>query len=320
MATAEQYLATVQPPLVLKPDSLEHPPQIFTDRYAALNALRELFRTIAPEADNAGIVIETFLPGATVAFSAFVDGNTALPLLPARVYDQLTTQTDTIDAPGMGAHTSTSEYAQRLRTYLDQRIMQPLLAALRSESIPYWGILGIDCVITAQGPRVANLRCSMHDGEAQVVLPRLEDDILDIIRATAARRLDQLPPLRWRNQASVGIALVAQGYPHHFPTGSTLEGLANIEPGTLVFHDQTHNPLGMVYTPTVNRGPGAFSRLIMGNTNPSASLVTSGGHVLMVVALGDDLAGARARVLKNVQEISFAGRTYRDDIGLHEFR
>jgi phosphoribosylamine--glycine ligase len=159
----------------------------------------------------------------------------------------------------------------------------------------------------------------MRDMEAQVVLPRLENDLLDLVQATIARRLDQLPPLRWREEASVGIALVVQGYPNHFPVGSTITGLTELEPGTLVFHDQTHNPLGLEYQPAGHRGPAVLSRLIMGMEPPGSTITTTGGHVLTVVAPGATLDEARARALQSAAQIDFVGRHYRQDIGVGAF-
>jgi phosphoribosylamine--glycine ligase len=190
---------------------------------------------------------------------------------------------------------------------------------MQRENLPYWGVLGIDCVVTDQGPLITGLRCNMRDMEAQVVLPRLEEDLLALIRATISRRLDQLPPMRWRDEASVGIALVSHGYPNHFPVGSPII-FSDIEPGVLAFHDQTANPLGMQYRPAGHRGPPALSKLIMGMEQPGSQIVTTGGHVLTVVALGATLQGARGRALINAERISFSGRSYRDDIGQREFR
>jgi phosphoribosylamine--glycine ligase len=151
-----------------------------------------------------------------------------------------------------------------------------------------------------------------------VLLPRLEDDLLLLVQHAIARRLDQLPPLRWLDQASVGIGLVAQGYPHHFPVGGAVGGLSDIDAGVLVFHSHTHNPNGLRYTPQA-RGRSGLASLLMGSgaTNPMIS--TSDGHVLTVVALSATGNGARGRALINAERISFPGRYFRGDIGQKEF-
>ncbi len=315
---AEKYLATQPLPVVVRADHPALGSGIYRDRYTALSALRDLFAEHTLDGGNHGVVIEEFLEGIHLSFSALTDGHTALPLLPTRIYSRLNEDDYTTHAPGMGAHTGTSAYAQKLQTYLHQQLMLPIVAALKRENLPYWGILGLDCIITRQGPYITALRCNMRDMEAQVVLPRLEDDWLDLVQATIARRLDRVPPLRWKNEASVGIALVAQGYPNHFPVGSTIRGLDAIEPGVLIFHDRTYNPFGLTYQPD-EHAQGALSKLLMGTLQPTTQLTTTGGHVLTVVALNQQIEIARRQALRNAEQISFTGRSFRHDIGRYDF-
>ncbi len=320
LSTAEKFLAVHPLPVVLKADHPAGGGGVYQDRYAALEALRQLFVEQPVESSSNGVVIEEFLPGIRVCFSALTDGTTALPLLPVRIYDQLSAAPDAPPAPNIGAITGNSTYTQRLGAYLHSHLIQPLVAAIGREGLPYWGILGIDCIVTEQGPRITALRCSLRDMEAQVVLPRLHDDLMPLFQAAIARRLDQTPPLRWRDEASVGIAVVAQGYPHHYPLGAQVEGLSDIDDGVLVFHDKTHNPGGLRYAP-VAHGGGMFGLGRQGGMlGATTGISISGGHVLTVVALGATLNGARGRALLNAERIAFAGRTFREDIGLDEFR
>jgi phosphoribosylamine--glycine ligase len=314
---AEKYLASQALPVVLKPDLTTDASGTYKDRYAALKGLKEIFAT-RPLDGSSGVVIEEFLPGVRVSFSAFTDGRTAVPLLPVRLYEYNADGDTGSFAPGMGAHTSTSTYAHKLRDYLHQRLMLPILAALNHDNLPYWGILGIDCIITERGPRITTIRCSMKDMEAQVVLPRLEDDLVTVIQATISQRLSQLPPLTWSNEPSVGVAVVSEGYPHNFPVGSPLDGLTDIDQGVLVFHDQTHNPFGLTYTAMRGRDP--LSKLLMGSGIPEKPTLTiTGGHVLTVVARGATLQAARERAIANAERIRFSGRHYRRDIGTRDF-
>jgi phosphoribosylamine--glycine ligase len=193
--------------------------------------------------------------------------------------------------------------------------MEPLVAALGREGLPYWGFIGVECVVTAQGPRVTGLRCGLRTMEAEAVLPRLEDDLLPLIEAAITRRLAQAPTPRWRDEASVALGLVAQGYPHHFPYGAQVQGLNEVDQGVFVFHDQTHNPAGLRYSSaTGGGGMAAFGQA------PFGAVTVTGGHVATVVALGATLAGARGRALLNAERVSFPGRMYREDVGAHEFR
>jgi phosphoribosylamine--glycine ligase len=321
LATAEKYLAAQTLPVMLKADHPDVPNSVYHDRYAALTGLRDLFGARTIEGDSEGVVIEEFLPGMQVSFSCFTDGKTVLPLLPTRMYNHLEAGDRGDFAAGMGAHTSTSAYAHKLKDYMHQKLMLPIIAALQSENLPYWGILGIDCIITQRGPRITTLRCGMNDMEAQVVLPRLEDDLLPIIQATIAHRLHTVPPLHWRDEATVGIALVPQGYPHHFAVGNPIGGLTEIEQGILVFHHETHNPFGMEYNPASHRGPDPLARLLMGagSSTNAAAMTTTGGHVLTDVARGATLQEAHQRAVLNAERITFAGRLFRNDIGAQDF-
>ncbi|NTW02282.1 MAG: ATP-grasp domain-containing protein [Oscillochloris sp.] len=320
LPTAEKFLAAQNLPVVLKSDHPAGGGGIYKDRYAALEGLRSLFINRPIEGSSHGVVIEEYLPGITVSFSAIIDGSTALPLLPVRIYDQLDASPNSPRAPGMGAITGNSSYAQRLSAHLHSHLISPIVSALAQEGLPYWGILGIDCIITDQGPRIITLRCSLRDMEAQVVLPRLEDDLVPVIEAAISRRLHQMPPLRWRDEASVGVALVAQGYPYHFATGGAMRGLNDVDEGVLVFHDQTYNPAGLRYTPASRGGGGILSNLIMGSSSTTPDITITGGHVATVVGLGATLNGARGRALLNAERINFASRIYREDVGSHEFR
>lgn len=315
LATAEKYLAARPLPALIRADSPAGGEGVYHDRYAALEAVRAAFAERPVEGSSAGVVIEEYTPGVTVSFSALTDGSTTLPLLPVRTYDRLGPEPDSPEAPGMGAISGNSAYAQKLGAFLQTRIMQPLVAALGREGLPYWGFIGVDCVVTGHGPLVSGLRCSLRCMEAEAVLPRLEDDLLPMVEAAITRRLDRVPQPRWRDEASVALGLVAHGYPHHHAYGAAVQGLSEVDQGVLVFHDQTHNPAGLRYGPAA-RGGG----LLAAGSSAFGAVTATGGHVATVVAMGATLAGARGRALLNAERISFPGRTYREDVGAHEFR
>ena len=321
LATAEKYLATLPLPVMIKADQPDAGEAWYADRYAALEGLRELFASHTLEGPSDGVVIESHLSGPRVVMSAFTDGHTAVPLLPVRLYDHVAEGDGGAPGRGVGAHTSNSTFARKLGEYLHEKFIKPVVAGLARDGLPYWGFLGIDCVITAQGPRLIGLHASMRDGEAQVVLPRLEDDLLPWIEAMIARRLHDLPAPRWSPMASVGIGLMARGYPHHFPVGAPIRGVEDLDEGVLAFHSATENPAGLRYTPRLSRGAGGIGLPgfpLFGGGGPS-TLRTTGGLVMTVVALGATLAGTRGRALINAERIAFEGRIFRGDIGAKEF-
>jgi phosphoribosylamine--glycine ligase len=321
LATAEKYLATQPLPVIIKADNPEAGEAWYDDRYAALEGLRELFSARTLDAPNAGVVIESYLRGPRVVLSALTDGRTAIPLLPARLYDHVEDGDRGAAGRGVGAHTSNSTFARKLAEYLHEKLIKPVVAALARDGLPYWGFLGVDCVIAEQGPRLIGLHSSMREGEAQVVLPRLEDDLLPWIQATIAQRLHDMPAPRWSPTASVGIGLMARGYPYHFPVGGAVHGLEDLDDGVLAFHSATANPAGLRYTSRLSRGPAGIELPgfpFFGGGAPTA-LHTTGGLVMTIVAQGATLAGARGRALVNAERVVFDGRAFRGDIGAKEF-
>jgi phosphoribosylamine--glycine ligase len=319
LAIAEKYLAAQPLPVMIKGDHPAAGEAVFHDRYAALEGLRELFSVRPIEGPSNGVVIEAYLAGPRVVLSAFTDGRSAVPLLAVRLYDRVESDDSGPVARGIGAHTGASNLAQRITEYLHQRAILPLVAALAKDGLPYWGILSIDCIVTAEGPRLTAVRSSMREGEAQVVLPRLEDDLLPWIQAMIAQRLHEQSPPRWAPMATVGIGLIARGYPAFFPTGGVVSGFESLDEGVLVFHSATENPAALRYTPArySSRSGGLFG--LMGSSPLTPTLRVAGGHVVTVVASGATLAGARGRALVNAEQIVFEGRTFRDDIGAKEF-
>jgi len=322
-ATAEKYLATQPLPVMIKADDSAAGEGIYTDRYAALQALHELFAARAPDGGNQGVVIESALQGARVVLSAFTDGRTAVPLLPVRLYDRVEENDGGASAYGIGAHTSDSTFARKLAAYLHEKLVMPVVAGLIQDQLPFWGILGVDCIITDRGPRLTAIRAGMHEGEAQVVLPRLEDDLLPWVQAMIAQRLHEQPAPRWSPTASVGIGLFARGYPHHFPMGGAISGIEMLDEGVLAFHSGTENSAGLRYIPRLSRGGGnsllGGLGLFSTGTSSGGALYTTGGLVMTIVATGATLAGARGRALINAERIMFEGRTFRGDIGAKEF-
>jgi phosphoribosylamine--glycine ligase len=322
LATAERFLASQALPVIIKADHPSGGEQIYTDRYAALEGLRTSFAA-RPLDHQGGVVIEAYLEGARVVCSAFADGRTAVGLLPVRLYDRAELSPAAPVAVGIGAHTSSTSFSRQLGEYLQRVFLQPCVDGLTRDGLPNWGILSIDCIITSAGPRATALRFAMHESEAQVVLPRLDEDLLPWLEAMFAQRLHERPPPRWSSTASVGIGLFARGYPISYPYGGVIRGLDELDEGVLAFHSATANPAAVLqYTP--RRGSTnlnqALGRLFgMTGAGASSDLHSTGGLVMTIVAQGATLAGARGRALVNAERIRFDGCTFREDLGAKEF-
>jgi phosphoribosylamine---glycine ligase len=322
LATAEKFLAAQPLPVIIKADSPSGGEQIYQDRYAALAGLRSLFAAPSLEAGQ-GVVIEAFLPGARVVLSAFCDGKTAVPLLPTRLYDRVGDGETGALAPGVGAHTGASNFARQLSDYMHRRLLARVVEGLAAEGLPCWGIIGVDCIVTADGPRVTGLHFAFREGEAEVVLPRLQDDLAPWLQAMLAQRLHELPPPQWSPTPSVGMGIFAAGYPISFPYGGAIRGLDELDEGVLAFHHATANPaVMMMYTPKRSQADlnQTIGRLFgMGGLGVGSGLHSTGGLVMTVVAQGATLAGARGRALINAERIQFEGRSFRSDVAVKEF-
>ena len=316
LAMAEKFLASVPLPVMIKADHPNGGEAVYHERYAALSGLRELFAARPVDETSNGVVIEQFLEGPRVVLSTFTDGRTAVPLLATRLYDRVHADKQSPLAAGIGAHTSTSRYAHLLTDFLHQKFIMPILDGLAAESMPVWGVLGVDCIITPHGPRLTAIRYSMREGEAQVVLPRLEDDMLPWVQAMIAQRLHDMPAPCWQPVASVGIGMYARGYPHHFPVGGPINGLETLDDGVLAFHSATENPNGLRYQP---RASGTNLLGLHFGMPSNTGLRTDGGLVLTVVATAPTLAEAREQVLANAARVLFDGCSFREDIGANEF-
>ncbi|HYF65896.1 MAG TPA: phosphoribosylglycinamide synthetase C domain-containing protein [Herpetosiphonaceae bacterium] len=327
-ATAERYLAAHSLPVMLAGDYPSEFDGAYMDRGSAMAALEGIFALPPRDGHFRGVVIEAPPAGPTVSFSCLTDGATLLPLLPARIYDRLDDGDGGWAAPGMGAHTSSSPLLGKVGEYIHKLVMEPLLAALRQENLAWWGVLGVDCAVTAEGPKVMRIRTTLGDPEAQAVLPRLEDDLFPLIAACNNRTLHTLPPLRWKPGASVGVTLVAQGYPHSFPTGMSIGGISDLEPGVMAFHSETVNPSGLSYVSVQMQMPEkrslitgfgeALSDAMLVRPTGPTQLSTMGGRALTVVALGDSLEAARARAYANLGRITMQRSYNRTDIAAGE--
>ena len=174
-------------------------------------------------------------------------------------------------------------------------IVRPTVAAMAAEGAPYTGVLFVGLMITREGPRVIEFNCRFGDPECQALLPRLEEDLLALLLAAATGK--GLPPaLAWSRRASVCVVMTSAGYPGRYEAGAAISGLdaAAALPDVTVFH--------------------------AGTARAGGALVTAGGRVLGVQALGDDVAAAIRTAYAAVERIRFDGAHYRRDIGHHALR
>ena len=277
-------------PVVLKADGLAAGKGVVVaeTREAAREALRQLLRdgAFGDAADE--VVVEAFLEGEEASVFAVTDGTDYVLLAPAQDHKRIGEGDTGPNTGGMGAYAPAPVVTPEILRQVEDRIVRPVLAGMRAEGHPYRGVLYVGLMITAEGPQVVEFNCRFGDPEAQVVLPLLESDALDLFDAVADGRVAGVT-VRQREGAAACVVLASAGYPGSYEKGKPVEGLAEAERHALVFHAGTEAEGGRV--------------------------VTSGGRVFGVTGLGATLQEALDHAYAGADAIRFEGKTLRRDIG-----
>jgi len=234
-----------------------------------------------------GVVVEEFLQGWEVSLFAITDGWEFKTTIFAQDHKQLYAGDKGPNTGGMGAYAPVYE-AEKYRKQIEEEIINPVLMAMRELGHLYKGILYCGLMITKEGPKVMEFNCRLGDPEAQVVLPLLETDFVEICQAILQGEIN-LVELKFKDKTALGVVLASEGYPFTYNKGFPLSLPAD---------------LSGIYFSGVEKGENG--------------LVTSGGRVLCAVGMGKDLNEAREEAYSKVQQITFKNRIFRQDIGLHK--
>lgn len=246
------------------------------------------------EAENAiqnlgnKIVVEEYLKGWEVSLFVITDGKDYKTTIFSQDHKQLGENDTGPNTGGMGAFAPVKE-AEHYREQIEKQIIAPTLEALNAEGCPYRGFLYCGLMITADGPKVLEFNCRLGDPETQAILPLLQTSFTDICYAILNNKVSDLG-LQWSPQSSVCVVLASQGYPGTFPTGFPIIIKSSID--SKIFY--------------------------AGVENKDGKLLTSGGRVLSLVALGKTLAEARKKVYKDINQVDFNGKYFRRDISLRK--
>ena len=288
---ARNHILGLSEPPVVKADGLAAGKGVFVCD-SQEEALRAIDLMMGDEAifGNSGrtVVIEERLSGRELTAHAFTDGVTVVPMPFSCDYKRALDDDEGPNTGGMGAYSPPPWLKEETARWVDEQVTAATVRALMEEDRPYRGVLYPGLMVTAEGPKVIEFNCRFGDPEAQVLIPRLKSDLLEICWAVANNRLHELS-VEWSDEACVGVVLASGGYPDDYPTGLPISGLGSVEPDALVFHAGT--------APT-----------------DDGSVVTAGGRVLTVVATGPTLAEARTKAYRNVRYIHFSRCQYRRDI------
>jgi len=235
------------------------------------------------------VVIEECLIGEEASVLALTDGVTIRPLVPAQDHKRIGEGDTGPNTGGMGAYAPAPLVTPSLMERIEQEVLQKAIATLQKRHIDYRGVLYAGLMISPQGElKVLEFNCRFGDPETQAVLPLLETPLEELMLACVEQRLGEMPPISWKSGACVCVVMSSAGYPGDYPKGKEITGISQAEStGAVVFH---------------------------AGTKFGETLVTDGGRVLGVTAIGDNISSAKALAYTAVANIQFAGAYYRRDI------
>jgi phosphoribosylamine--glycine ligase len=219
-----------------------------------------------------------------------VDGSNYLLFPSAKDHKALYANDQGPNTGGMGAISPSPAITAAQMEEIESRILQPFIQGIREEGLDFRGLLFPGLMLTQEGPVVLEFNCRFGDPETQALLPRLQADLVELLEATIDQRLDEVAA-SWDSQCALCLVLASAGYPGHYETGKPIYGLDSLETleGVVVFHAGTKHIDNVV--------------------------VTSGGRVLSVMALSENLQQAREKAYRAAEKIEFAGKYFRQDIG-----
>jgi phosphoribosylamine--glycine ligase len=292
---ARHYIETREYPVVVKADGLAAGKGVMvcsTTEEALAAIERIMVREEFGRAAGRQVVIEKRLEGEELSILALVSGRTIVPLQPTQDHKRAFDGDTGPNTGGMGAYCPAPLGTPELMAEVDQAILVPIVHALKRSRRPFRGVLYAGIMVTNQGPRVLEFNCRFGDPETQPLLMRLKTDLLDLLEAVVEDRLAEFPEerLEWDPRPAVCVVMASQGYPGSYAKGKVITGLAEAAklPGVKVFHAGTRQEKGLV--------------------------LTDGGRVLGVTALGETLLDAKRNAYEAVSRIHFQGAFYRRDI------
>jgi len=289
---AVAYVRSKGAPIVVKADGLAAGKGVTVARdvETAIQAIEEAMVGKAFGEAGKSVVIEECLVGEEASILAFCDGTTVVPMVPSQDHKAVYDNDEGPNTGGMGAYSPAPVVTPEMLAEIEQTVLRPTLEGMAAEGVPYKGVLYAGLMITSAGPKVIEFNVRFGDPETQVVLPRLKSDIVPVLMACCEGTLER-QPVEWTEGACVTVVMASGGYPNDYEKGKAIAGIeaAEREEGIKVFH--------------------------AGTKRKDGRLVTGGGRVLNVTALGRDIAGTIDKAYEAVGRISFEGAHFRTDIG-----
>jgi phosphoribosylamine--glycine ligase len=277
-------------PIVIKADGLAAGKGVIIaeSRQAAVEAIYSIMGDKKFGEAGKTIVVEEFLQGKEVSVLAFVDGNIAVPMVSAQDYKRAQDGDQGLNTGGMGAISPAFYYSPEAEKSVVEDIINKTVQALKDEDIAYKGVLYFGIMLTAEGPKVLEFNVRFGDPETEVILLRLQSDLIETMESVIDGRLDQTD-IKWSKEKCICVVMASGGYPEEYEVGFEISGIKSLEEAVL-YH--------------------AGTRLA------ADKLVTAGGRVIVVSALGENYEAARNKVYAAIQKINFRNAHYRKDIGI----
>ncbi|QXM05281.1 phosphoribosylamine--glycine ligase [Crassaminicella indica] len=277
-------------PMVIKADGLAAGKGVVIadDEHEALRAIDEMMKNRKFGEAGEKIVIEEYLTGTEASILCFVDGESIVPMVSAQDYKKVFDEDEGPNTGGMGSYSPSIIYDEKLSKEVREKILVPTIEGFKRDELNFKGILFIGLMITKEGAKVLEFNVRFGDPETQTVLVRLKTDLVEIIESILEGSL-KTQKILWSNKKAVCVVLTSGGYPDSYEKGKEIQGLADIDDDVFIFH--------------------AGTKMLDGK------ILTNGGRVLGVSALGDTIDEARKKAYENASRISFDNMYYRKDIG-----
>ncbi|UCH81257.1 MAG: phosphoribosylamine--glycine ligase [Nitrospiraceae bacterium] len=289
---AEEYVRLKGAPIVVKADGLAAGKGVIVAETVdeAIDALKLIMKDKAFGKAGSKVIVEQCLKGEEASFMILTDGKTVVPLATSQDHKQIFDGDKGPNTGGMGAYSPAPILTDKMSNEVMKTIIDPMMKGLERERINYRGVIYVGLMICEGKPYVLEYNVRFGDPEAQPILFRLDSDLFDVLKATAEGRLNEID-VTWKEGVSICVVLASEGYPGSYKKGDVIKGLDHFKGSrdVVVFH--------------------------AGTTHNNGEIITSGGRVLGVTALGDSISSAQDSVYRAIEKIKFNGMQFRKDIG-----
>lgn len=288
---ASEYVKSLSYPVVVKADGLTAGKGVLVcdsteEALAAIETI--LVKKTFGDAGNK-IIIEERIDGIEASYIALCDGNVAIPMASSQDHKRIYDNDRGPNTGGMGAYSPTPIVDDSMAEKIQKKVIEKTISGMKSEGIPFTGFLYAGVMIKNGEPHVLEFNVRMGDPECQPITMRMNFDLYEYLVGASDGKLSSLPPISWKNQTAVCIVLASKGYPESYPKNEVIKGLDQSNEGTFVFH--------------------------AGTKKENSSILTNGGRVLGVTALGDTLESAITNAYSTTEKISWPNKYCRTDIG-----